>query len=304
MASIPKKLQKAIAQAAAKALAEKVIDSAYGYQMGAVLFKPTLTTNPQTFRTTRAGALAYFVGGDPSFPKDTGFALKGWRKVDVNNAAIFIAGDVMEQADLEGFIDQTIAHFGTLDILVNNAGGAGDLQPLVNLSDHAFDEAMKWNVYSTFWATRRALPTMLDKGDGRIINISSMEGKHGKPVLTAYSAAKHAVNGMTKSLAREVGAQGVTVNAICPGLVITDIIKNNGPATAKAMGMELEEMIALFASEAAIKRPNEVEEIAAAVAKGNSSLAGGWNKALAEVMADGSYAALSKKYFIEVVRCQ
>lgn len=177
--------------------------------------------------------------------------------------AIFIAGDVMNQADLEGFIDAVIAQFGTLDILVNNAGGAGDLQPLVNLSDHAFDEAMKWNVYSTFWATRRALPVMLEKGDGRIINISSMEGKHGKPVLTAYSAAKHAVNGMTKSLAREVGAQGVTVNAICPGLVITDIIRNNGPATARAMGMELEEMIALFASEAAIKRPNEVEEIAA-----------------------------------------
>lgn len=177
--------------------------------------------------------------------------------------AIFIAGDVMNQQDVEGFVDQTIAHFGTLDILVNNAGGAGDLQPLVNLSDEAFDEAMKWNVYSTFWASRRALPTLIDKGDGRIINISSMEGKHGKPVLTAYSAAKHAVNGMTKSLAREVGPQGVTVNAICPGLVITDIIKNNGPATAKAMGMELDEMIALFASEAAIKRPNTVEEIAA-----------------------------------------
>jgi len=177
--------------------------------------------------------------------------------------AIFVAGDVMSQADLEGFVDETVARFGTIDILVNNAGGAGDLQPLVNLSDHAFDEAMKWNVYSTFWATRRALPTMLDKGDGRIINISSMEGKHGKPVLTAYSAAKHAVNGLTKSLAREVGAQGVTVNAICPGLVITDIIKNNGPATAKAMGMEFEDMVTMFAAEAAIKRPNTVEEIAA-----------------------------------------
>ncbi|MBU7579892.1 MAG: SDR family oxidoreductase [Porphyrobacter sp.] len=137
--------------------------------------------------------------------------------------AIFVAGDVMSQQDLEGFIDHVTAHFGTLDILVNNAGGAGDLQPLVNLSDHAFDEAMKWNVYSTFWATRRALPVMIGKGHGRVINISSMEGKHGKAVLTAYSAAKHAVNGMTKSLAREVGAQGVTVNAICPGIVITDI---------------------------------------------------------------------------------
>ncbi len=80
-------------QAAAKALAEKVIDAAYGYQMGGVLFKPTLTVNPQTFRTTRAGALAYFVGGDTAFPKDTGFALKGWTKCEVANAAIFLAGD-------------------------------------------------------------------------------------------------------------------------------------------------------------------------------------------------------------------
>lgn len=177
--------------------------------------------------------------------------------------AIFIAGDVMQQGDVEGFIDQTIDQFGTLDILVNNAGGAGDLQPLVQLSDEAFDEAMKWNVYSTFWACRRALPEMLKKGDGRIINMSSMEGKHGKPVFTAYTAAKHAVNGLTKSLAREVGEAGVTVNSICPGLVVTDIIKNNGPATAEAMGMEFDDMIAMFASEAAIKRPNTVEEIAA-----------------------------------------
>lgn len=78
---------------AARKVAEKVIDGAYGYQMGAVLFKPTLTTAPQTFRTTREGALAYFVGGNPAFPKDSGFALKGWRKVDVNNAGIFIAGN-------------------------------------------------------------------------------------------------------------------------------------------------------------------------------------------------------------------
>ena len=80
--------------AAAKALAGQVIDAAYGYQIGPVLFKPTLTVAPQTFRTTRAGALAYFVGGDPAFPKDTGFALKGWRKVEIQNAGIFIAGDV------------------------------------------------------------------------------------------------------------------------------------------------------------------------------------------------------------------
>jgi NAD(P)-dependent dehydrogenase (short-subunit alcohol dehydrogenase family) len=184
-------------------------------------------------------------------------------ELGVGDRAIFVPGDAMNQADIEGFIDATVARFGRIDVLVNNAGGAGDLQPMVNLSDEAFDQAMKWNVYSTFWATRRALKPMLAQKDGRIINISSMEGKHGKPVFTAYTAAKHAINGMTKSLAREVGTEGITVNAICPGLVITDIIKDNGPAVAATMGMTLDEMIAHFAQESAIKRPNKVEEIAA-----------------------------------------
>lgn len=80
-------------QAAAKALAEQVIDAAYGYQMGVVLFKPTVTVAPQTFRTTRAGALAYFVGGDPAFPRDTGFALSGWTRCEISNRGIFISGN-------------------------------------------------------------------------------------------------------------------------------------------------------------------------------------------------------------------
>lgn len=78
--------------AAAKKLAEQVIDSAYGYQMGPVLFKPTLTTAPQTFRTDRDGALAYFVGGNARYPGDTGFALKGWRSFEIKNAGILLTG--------------------------------------------------------------------------------------------------------------------------------------------------------------------------------------------------------------------
>ena len=184
-------------------------------------------------------------------------------ELDAGPRAIFVSGDATVQADVEGFIDKAAAHFGRLDILVNNAGGATDLQPLAQLSDTSFDQAMKWNVYATFWACRRVLLTMQAAKSGRIINISSVEGKHGKPVLTAYTAAKHAVLGLTKSLAREVGTEGITVNAICPGLVITDIIRDNGPDTAKAMGMSFEAMIAMFAEESAIKRPNTVEEIAA-----------------------------------------
>lgn len=77
----------------AKQTANAVLDAAYGYNMGAVLFKPTLTVAPQTFRTTKEGALAYFVGGDKNYANDTGFALKGWRKVEVKNSGIQLHGN-------------------------------------------------------------------------------------------------------------------------------------------------------------------------------------------------------------------
>ena len=185
-------------------------------------------------------------------------------EVGAGDRLVFIRGDATSQNDIEGYIDKTVEAFGSIDILVNNAGGAGsDLQPTVNLSDEEFDLCMKWNVYSTFWATRRALKTMLANKWGRVINISSQEGKHGKPVVTAYTTAKHAINGMTKSIAREVGEEGITVNAICPGLIMTDVVMRTAPDTARALGMTFDEFIDWFTSETAIKRPNKVEEVAA-----------------------------------------
>jgi hypothetical protein len=78
----------------ARALANDVLDQAYGYNLGPVLFKPTLTREPQTFRLTKAGALAYFVGHDSNYPNDTGFALKHWRSVEIRNVGIQINGNV------------------------------------------------------------------------------------------------------------------------------------------------------------------------------------------------------------------
>ena len=80
-------------QKAAKALAEKVIDGAYAYQLGPVLFKPTLTSGKDTFRVTKEGALAYFVGGNSKYPTDSGFALKGWKKCEIKNVGIVITGN-------------------------------------------------------------------------------------------------------------------------------------------------------------------------------------------------------------------
>jgi hypothetical protein len=91
----------------ARATANRVLDTAYGYNMGPVLFKPTLTVAPQTFRTTREGALAYFVGGDRAFPQDSGFALKGWTRVEVENAAIHINGDVAKTMGKVTLTDRT-----------------------------------------------------------------------------------------------------------------------------------------------------------------------------------------------------
>jgi hypothetical protein len=112
-------------QLAAKDLAERVIDAAYGYQMGAVLFKPTLTVAPQTFRTTREGALSYFVGGDPAFPQDSGFALQGWSKCEVDNAAVFIAGDsatTMGKVHFTGKDDQVTSVDKTWMFVKDDAG--------------------------------------------------------------------------------------------------------------------------------------------------------------------------------------
>lgn len=91
--------------AAAKRLAETVLDSAYGYNMGPVLFKPTLTVAPQTFRTQRDGALAYFVGGDKKYPNDSGFALKSWRGYKIDNAGILITGNSATSMGKVSFTD-------------------------------------------------------------------------------------------------------------------------------------------------------------------------------------------------------
>ena len=177
--------------------------------------------------------------------------------------AIFRAGDATTKEGVEQTVEAAVEHFGRIDIMVNNAGGAKRLAPLVDLYDEDWDLVMKWNLYSTFWGARAALRHMLPQKSGRIINISSVEGKHGKPVVTAYVAAKHAINGLTKALAKEVGTEGVTVNSICPGLVITEIIRTNGPATAAAMGITYDELVALYTEESAIKRPNTLDEVAA-----------------------------------------
>jgi NAD(P)-dependent dehydrogenase (short-subunit alcohol dehydrogenase family) len=211
-------------------------------------------------------------------------------RLGIGDRASFYSGDVMSQASIEEFIDDVVARHGQLDILVNNAGGAQGLGArLDSMTNEVWFDTMDWNLSSTFYGMRKALQYMLPRKYGRIINISSVEGKHGKAIVTPYVVAKHAVNGLTKAAAKEYGTDGITINAICPGIIVTEVVKRTGPATAAGMGLDLDGLIDLFAQESAIKRPNTVEEVAAVALLLASDVASGITGATYSV--DGGTAA-------------
>ena len=190
---------------------------------------------------------------------------KGQQAIAEMNAggnAIFVQSDAMKQEDCERLITETVAAFGRIDILVNNAGGSKDNAPVAQLSNAAMDYALTVNLWSTFWCTRKAFEYMIPQQWGRVINISSVEGKVGKPGISTYVTAKHAVNGFTKSCAWEVGTLGITVNSICPGAIETDMMMTDGPPAAESMGISYQDLLNWFASESAIKRLNDVEDVA------------------------------------------
>ena len=128
--------------------------------------------------------------------------------------------DVADRESVALTFSDVEEHLGSVDILVNNAGIA-ESAPLIRTSDELWQRHLAINLTGTFLFTRDALPAMVERGWGRIINIASIAGKTGAPYIAAYSASKHGVLGLTRSVALEVAAKGVTVNAICPGYVDT-----------------------------------------------------------------------------------
>ncbi len=192
---------------------------------------------------------------------------KGRRCLDEMGAgdnAVFCKGDASVQADVEGMVDFAVEHYGQLDICCLNSGGVENTAPVAMMTDEEWRLEMDWNLNQVFWGMRRALQHMMPRETGRIIVTSSVEGKLGKPGIPGYTAAKHAVNGLVKSAAHEVGTMGITVNAILPGLTETDTLREKGPGSAEAMGLEsYDALVELFTQGSAIKRPNRVSEVAA-----------------------------------------
>lgn len=196
--------------------------------------------------------------------RDTGKGEACLKEMDAGDRAAFFPGDATKQADVEGLVDFTVERFGKLDICCLNSGGVAQTAPIAQMSDEEWALEVDWNLNHVFWGMRRALNHMIPREYGRIIVTSSVEGKLGKPGIGGYTATKHAVNGLVKAAAQEVGTTGVTVNAILPGIIETDIVRETGPASAIAMGLtSYDELIGLFCKESAIQRPNRVEEVGA-----------------------------------------
>ena len=165
--------------------------------------------------------------------------------------------DVSDSAQVSDMVSQTLERFGHIDILVNNAGSqpGPDRVPVVELEEAAFDEVMRVNVKGTYLCSKAVAQHMIARGgNGKIVIISSGAGKRGRARFAAYCASKFALIGFTQSLAHELGAHRINVNAICPGLVDTERTDFIAGAMASE-GESSEEYRAQMVQERAVATP-------------------------------------------------
>ena len=156
----------------------------------------------------------------------------------LNVNTIAVAADVGDEAQVRTAVDKVGEAFGRIDILVNNAG-IDTTSQVVEMSTEMWDEMIRVNLRSIFLCTRAVLPGMLQRKWGRIINMSSQLAHKGAADMAHYAAAKAGVLGFTRSLAYEVAREGITVNAICPGPIDTELFRNIPEAWRKRKLAEL-----------------------------------------------------------------
>ena len=174
----------------------------------------------------------------------------------------FLQADLADMAEVRRLAEQALAVKGSVDVLVNNAG-LQHVAPVEEFPEDTWAKMVQIMMVAPFQLTKHLLPGMKERGWGRIINIASVHGLVASPYKSAYVAAKHGLVGLTKTVALEAGAFGVTVNAICPAYVRTGLVESQIADQARTLGIEEERVIDdVMLGPAAIKRLIEPSEVA------------------------------------------
>lgn len=155
---------------------------------------------------------------------------------------VYSPADMSKPEDIARMVREATDAFGKVEVLINNAG-IQHVEAIETFPIAKWDAILAINLSSAFHAIRAALPGMKQRKWGRIINIASAHGLVASPFKSAYVAAKHGILGLTKTVALETAENGVTVNAICPGYVLTPLVQKQIPETAKARGLTEEQVI-------------------------------------------------------------
>ena len=177
--------------------------------------------------------------------------------------------DVSDRADVDRLFDEGIRHLGGLDCLVNNAGIAGPTGRIDEIDPADWDRCIAIDLTGQFNCLRLAVPHLRRSTNASIVNVSSLAGRHGFPLRTPYAAAKWGVIGLTRSLAMELGADGIRVNALLPGIVAGDRQQRVLEAKAKARGINFAEMEKLAFSYTSIREyvtPQQLADLVVFVA--------------------------------------
>ena len=201
--------------------------------------------------------------------------------ISAGGKATGVAVNVSKEEDVKKMIDTAMNTYDGLDILVNNAGVMDDFIPVADVSNELWNKVIGVNLNGPFYTCRLAVPLMLKRGKGVIINISSIGGLNGARAGAAYTASKHALIGLTKNIGYMYGTKGIRCNAIAPGGVTTNIMEGANP---NAFGYE--RMSGGFATNIRMAEPNEIAELALYLASDKSSFVNG-----TVIVADGGWTA-------------
>lgn len=181
---------------------------------------------------------------------------------DHGGQAMGMTADVTDRDQVERVVASVVNEWGQIDILVNNAGVSGRT-PMDEPDETRWLNILQVNLTGSYLCAKSVLPYMKGPAYGRIINLSSVLGRFGVPGYAAYCTAKHGIIGFTKALALEVADRGITVNAVCPTWVDTDMARQGIEDTAAVLGMSAEAFRSQAIAAVPIRRMAEVDEVAA-----------------------------------------